>query len=209
MSEPTVVETEQLRRLQEILDRPEFRAAEGQGDLLAFMEPVRTLLLAALLTVLRWLGAAFSTAEDAPGTVITLVAFVIAVGAVFIFLRLVRGNLVTDGALQTEAAQRAVGAAEEWERALRLSRAGDLRGAVHHHYLAVLRRLDERGVLPFERSMTNVEHLRRASQSTALRDALGPLVSAFDRLWYGHSGCTPSEYDEFVRLAKRVWGSGE
>ena len=205
LAEPSAASPEQLARLQDILSRPEFRAAEGQGTLLSFMDPVRAVLAAVLLIALRWLSALFAATGDAPGYTLIGLAFIVAPVAVVLFQRLVRGTVAAEGELASDATEQGVSADHEWELASRLAREGDLRGAVHHQYLAVLRRLDERGLLPFDRSLTNIEHLRRASGSPSIRAALEPLVGAFDRLWYGQPGCSQEEYEQFAGLAGRVW----
>jgi hypothetical protein len=196
---------EQLAHLQDILAWPEFRAAEGQGELGTFVNPIRTALAAIILTALRWVFSLFSSHSGAPSYGLLALAVLIAITAAVVFTRLIRGTVAAEGAVGAAVAGREPTAGEDWDRALALARAGDLRGAVHHHYLAVLRRLDERGLLVFDRSLTNVEHLRRASSNPAVLEPLQPLVRAFDRLWYSQATCSPAEYVEFVSLAGRAW----
>ena len=62
---------------------------------------------------------------------------------------------------------------------------GDYRQAVRHLYLAALLSLDERGLVRFERSLTNREVLARTPEDATLRTHLEPVIATFDRIWYG------------------------
>ena len=88
-----------------------------------------------------------------------------------------------------------------------LARRHSYRLAIRALYLAALLRLDERGVLSFERTLTNREVLREAgaSGSRQLVNQLAPLVERFDRHWYGAVACTEDDYREFTRLASWAW----
>jgi hypothetical protein len=79
--------------------------------------------------------------------------------------------------------------------------------AIRALYLAALVRLDERGVLSFERALTNREVLKNAGASgrSSLVDRLAPLVDRFVRHWYGAVVCTEDDYREFSRLAAWAW----
>ncbi|ABY36589.1 MAG TPA: DUF4129 domain-containing protein [Chloroflexus aurantiacus] len=63
--------------------------------------------------------------------------------------------------------------------------AGDLRNAVRYLYLAVLLWLDDQKILPYQPSLTNREHLQRLQDWPALRDQLLPLMTTFEKTWYG------------------------
>jgi len=88
-----------------------------------------------------------------------------------------------------------------------LARRRSYRLAIRALYLAALLRLDERGVLSFERTLTNREVLREAGASGSLQlvDQLAPLVERFDRHWYGAVSCTEDDFREFTRLASWAW----
>jgi hypothetical protein len=68
----------------------------------------------------------------------------------------------------------------------------------------LLRRLDEREVLPYDPSATNRELLPRV-RNTAVAQLLAALVPLFDRLWYGQSTCSADELQQFAALAERAW----
>jgi hypothetical protein len=74
-----------------------------------------------------------------------------------------------------EARQRAAGAAN----------AGNYRGAVRNLYLAALLTLEQQGLVPADRSLTNREVLGRVGSTHPLRPHLQPVVETFDDVWYG------------------------
>lgn len=98
-------------------------------------------------------------------------------------------------------------AAELRDEADALARNNSYRLAIRTLYLAALMRLDERGVLRFDRSLTNREVLKTAATmgELALADRLAPLVNRFDRCWYGADTCSEQDYDEFTRLSRWAW----
>lgn len=82
-----------------------------------------------------------------------------------------------DGMPQTpaEARQRAAGAASE----------GNYRSAVRNLYLVALLTLEQQGLVPADRSLTNREVLGRVDRAHPLRPHLQPVVETFDDVWYG------------------------
>lgn len=74
-----------------------------------------------------------------------------------------------------EARQRAAGAAD----------VGNYRSAVRNLYLAALLTLEQHGLVPADRSLTNREVLGRVDNTHPLRPHLQPVVETFDDVWYG------------------------
>lgn len=74
------------------------------------------------------------------------------------------------------------------------AQAGDYREAIRLLYIAALLHLDEVGRLRFDRALTNLEVLASVRDDVALRTLLAPVVTQFDRVWYGHA---PFGADEF------------
>ncbi len=74
-----------------------------------------------------------------------------------------------------EARQRAAGAAN----------VGNYRSAVRNLYLAALLTLEQHGLVPADRSLTNREVLGRVDSTHPLRPHLQPVVETFDDVWYG------------------------
>jgi hypothetical protein len=111
--------------------------------------------------------------------------------------------------------KRKVGLLEEGEEALRtdewlaradeLERSGRFREAVRCLYLAVLMRLDDAGLVYFDRYQTNWEHLRRIEASNAPAEVRYRfLTQEFDHVWYGERPATAEHCAEFRREYVRL-----
>lgn len=95
-------------------------------------------------------------------------------------------------------------AQQAWRRAEELARTGDRRSAVRYLYLSALLYMDEKGLLVFDRSMTNREYLRVVAGNQQLSNLLGPIVAVFDRVWYGGILPDDAEYEEYSALVRRI-----
>ena len=132
----------------------------------------------------------------------------IALGAVVIFfIRQIRLNLigeaheaVTETALERVETERAALARAETAEA-----ASDFRGALRYLYLSAILHLQERGVLPYDKSLTNREYLRQAQADTDLHTALGPAIIVFDEVWYGHKPCDAETVANYRDLLQKVY----
>ena len=89
-------------------------------------------------------------------------------------------------------------AARALQQAQNLSTAGDYRSAVRYLYLASLLRLDERGLLRYDRSRTNREYLRSVDEKPELASNLKDVIDVFDEVWYGYQPLDKSSYEHFV-----------
>ena len=89
-------------------------------------------------------------------------------------------------------------AARALQQAQNLSTAGDYRNAVRYLYLASLLRLDERGLLRYDRSRTNREYLRSIDEKPELASNLKDVIDVFDEVWYGYQPLDKSSYEHFV-----------
>jgi hypothetical protein len=85
-----------------------------------------------------------------------------------------------------------------------LARGGDYRSAVRYLYLGALLRLDERGLLRYDRALTNREYIDRVRENPALRAALIPIVETFDRVWYGHAPLDQTAFDIYRASVERL-----
>ena len=202
---PTVATPEQIAALREVLARPEFGSAAGRGVLDRLLDPARSVVRWVVAEIIRLIGRLLDGNGAAVSYATVAVGVAVTAAAGLMVRRLLRGTLATEAALAGAGPTRPVRADEELARARSLAEAGDLRAAIHHRYLAVLRRLDERGLLRFDRALTNRELLPRVPADAAVATSLAPLVARFDRLWYGQSTCSREEHEEFARLADRVW----
>ncbi len=90
------------------------------------------------------------------------------------------------------------------ERADDSQAAQDYRTAMRYLYLASLLLLDERGVLHYDRALTNREHLRQVADQPALSDALRPVVNTYDRVWYGFAPVSEPMFELFRQNVERL-----
>ncbi len=131
-----------------------------------------------------------------------------ALGAMIIFfVRQIRMNLVSeagDETAETELArvetERAALASAETAEA-----ASDFRTALRYLYLSAILHLQERGVLPYDKSLTNREYLRQAQNDVDLHAALGPAITVFDEVWYGYKPCDAETIANYRSLLQKVY----
>ena len=132
----------------------------------------------------------------------------IAFGAVIIFfVRQIRMNLiseahdeVTETALEQVETERAALARAETAEA-----ESDFRGALRFLYLSAIFHLQGRGLLPYDKSLTNREYLHQAQADIDLHTALGPAITIFDEVWYGHKPCDAETVSSYRNLLKNVY----
>jgi hypothetical protein len=203
----------QLAALEEILARPEFQAAESRSFFDRLLDPIRAWVRWLIGQVWALLVRLLGPTLDAGGSTIVLATVLLGLGivggAALLLYRLAGGAVADDAPLATVGAGGRPRAAEELARARELARAGLARRAVHHHYRAILLRLDERDYLALDAALTNRELLPRLAATPTLAGPFAELVARFDQLWYGQTDCSPVEYAAFARLADRVWqGTG-
>jgi len=80
----------------------------------------------------------------------------------------------------------------------------DYRAAVRYLYLSSLLMLDERGMIRYDRTLTNREHLQQIADQPQLHELLRPVVSTFDRVWYGFAPLNEIRYQEFRQNVERL-----
>ncbi len=84
------------------------------------------------------------------------------------------------------------------ERAQTLSSSGDYRSAVRYLYLSTLLMLEERGLLRYDRSLTNHEYLGSVAHLPELFAVLYEVIDVFDRVWYGYQPLNEAEYTHYA-----------
>jgi len=72
---------------------------------------------------------------------------------------------------------------------------GDLRRAIRLHYLLVLRKLVDEGVLKWEPEFTDRNYIEQISNS-AMRERFTHTARVFQWVWYGHAEVDQVRYDE-------------
>jgi hypothetical protein len=176
------------QRLEEVLARPEFQDAQP------------TLLE----RFLRWLSELLPDASpDMRGLVDAAVGVfgVLVIGAlIFFVVRIVRHNW-REGETLESFGEIPIHATEAQAKATSAAGAGDFREAMRLLYLAALLHLDEVGLLRFDRALTNREVLATVVNRTPLHAALSPVVTQFDRVWYGHA---PFGAADFERMQGQI-----
>jgi hypothetical protein len=96
------------------------------------------------------------------------------------------------------------------KRAQTFSEGGDYRTAVRYLYLSALLLLEERGLLRYNRSLTNREYLRSVAHLPELSAILHEVIDVFDRVWYGFQPLAEQEYRMYanrVDMLKQQKGS--
>ena len=132
----------------------------------------------------------------------------IALGIVIaVFIRQIRRNLIiearddvsgtTQERVETERAALA--------RAETAEASNDFRSALRFLYLSAILHLQERGVLPYDKSLTNREYLHQAQVDIDLQARLGPAVTVFDEVWYGHKPCDAETVADYRNLLQEVY----
>ena len=133
------------------------------------------------------------------------------------WLRGVLGNFIGDAqaAAAGDGGDLPQTPAEARRRAAERASSGDYRDAVRNLYLSALLTLEQNGVAPADRSLTNRELLARVPAGHPVRPHLQPVVETFDEVWYGvhePDGQTYAAYthsiDELETLAQHPPASG-
>ena len=129
--------------------------------------------------------------------VVLIAGGLVLAGVAFFFWRNVRAHMVREAALAQETAEsNGLSAATAAKQARALAANANYRQAVRYLYLTALLTLDERGVLRYDKALTNREVLRRAEQAAGspLAQAMSPVVDTFDQVWYGFAPVDDEAY---------------
>jgi hypothetical protein len=137
---------------------------------------------------------------------VLIVVGVIVLMAVLLFVS--RGLQVQPTAL-TEAAEEddPTTSGDARTRAEGLEAERDYRSAIRYLYLSSLLLLDERGVIRYDRTLTNREHLRQVAGKQPLYDLLRTVINAFEDVWYGFEPVDERfyrQYNENVEQLRRM-----
>lgn len=184
--------------LRAILARPEFQWQERPPNRLA------QLLQRLLRRILELFAGDGSNGSGGGGGGLADIPFTILgtilLAAILLYaLRGLLGELVTDAKLEAaaQAGDEALTAQAALKRAQRLSGEGDYRTAVRYLYLSSLLLLEEKGLLRYDRSLTNREYLRSVAQHPELAATLRDVIDVFDRVWYGFEPLDSADYQHY------------
>lgn len=196
-----------LLALQDILSRPEFQWPEEEPSALAEW----------LRQVQEWFADLWErlfpegVSVDAPVVRYLLLGLGVALlGSILAYvLRNLRAGVVADVEVGAGEAEENLTAATALKQARAWAERGDRRAAVRYLYLSALLFLEERGLLRYDRSLTNREYLRSVAGLPELQAALRPIVDVFEQTWYGYQPLDETGYGRFAEqvaaLQRRRW----
>jgi hypothetical protein len=163
------------------------------------------------------IGKVFDGAlKVAPGGVPSLLGVVVVVVAIVIALRLGLGpTRLRDAITDRRRGATARTAAEYRAEAERLAARGEYKDAVRARFRAVIRELEERGVLDPRPGRTAGEIAREGGAAVpAITADLRSAAATFDEAWYGRRRAGAAEYarvveaDDRIRAARLVVAAG-
>ncbi len=199
---PNTFSATDLAALTDILARPEFQwQAEQPNPIQQFIQDILRRINNAYIRFLEWLfpdtGGVIALPFELIFTIIGSVLLII----IFIYIfRGTWGNLIAEAENGThgdgETAPLTADAARQ--RARELSQAGDHRTAIRYLYLASLLLLEERGLLRYDRALTNRETLRSVANRPDLAAPLQEVVETFDRVWYGYQDVDEPTFEHYA-----------
>ncbi len=90
------------------------------------------------------------------------------------------------------------------DRASEKATAQDYRSAIRYLYLSALLLLDEKGLLRYDATLTNREHLRQLTDRPQLRDHLQWIITVFEDVWYGYLPIDEQHYQQFQQRIQQL-----
>lgn len=185
-----------LSKLDDVFSRPPFQDREAPSAWTQFWRSVGQAISDFFDSLSNSMPSAPNTPAPAPssfgslspvGWVMLGIGLLLVVALVLYAIRGVRQSLVRDAKAREEAAleEENISATEALDRAQTQARTGDYRTAVRYLYLSSLLWLDERKLISYDRSLTNREYLDQVRSNAPLSQQLSPVVSTFERVWYG------------------------
>ncbi len=206
---------EQKRKLEEILNRPEYRRA-GMPEESTFARWQREFW--------EWLARVFPRpqASTAPPVgmgsirlalqILIFVAIVSLIG--FLLYRFTRSLGWSPKEKKTKRSQRRMILGEEvsaeetaedlFAEAERLAREGQIRPAIRRAYIAALCDLGDRRILRLANHKTNRDYVRELRPNAAGYGTFADLTGVFERNWYGSRPADVSEWERFCRLYRET-----
>ena len=187
--------------LQAILSRPEFQYETAEPTRLQrWLDDLQ-------LRFWQWLSEIFPSLNAGGGIgnianlLVTSVGVVVLIIVLVYALRELLGDFAADSAIMHDdhLGDELLTADAALQRAQQFSGEGDYRTAVRYLYLSALLLLEERGLLRYNRSLTNREYLRSLAHQPELATILSDVIGVFDRVWYGFHALEPAEYEWYAR----------
>ena len=129
------------------------------------------------------------------------------IGVSIFFLQQIRGNLVTEARDEmTESAMESVATEQAaLTQSEKAAASQNFREALRFLYLSAIFHLQERGILTYDKSLTNLEYLRTLQMHAELQSALRPAIQVFDDVWYGYKPCDADTVTYYREMLKKVY----
>lgn len=195
LSNPPFAKVDWVSRLPEWL-QPLARPIADLLDLAAeLLDDAGRALSRAVMQVIAW-------AMDSPATIPVSIAAIVAI--LLLYRAAFRSTLVRQVELAAAGGDVRPSAGQAFALAQQHAEARRYRDACHYLLVSTFLWLDEHERISFDPSATNREHLRRVPLPPELASVLSPMVSRFDRLWYGEAPAADEDYRELLALAMRV-----
>ncbi len=192
----------ELSALKNILSRPEFQS-ESDNFLQRLYQKVIDFLI-------NWFARLFPDTKNItiplPTELVILFSVLLLGGILAFIFRDIWRNVLPEAELDDENLLdgEILTAGQAAQRARQLSGSGDYRQAIRYMYLSALLLLDERGLLRYNRSLTNREYLRQVSNQPGLASHLLPVIETFDRVWYGFQPVNEEIYSQYTEQVEML-----
>lgn len=196
--------TEDTASIREILAQPEYDWTEKKEN-----NPFQQWLDDLRIKIGEFLSDFFPKIEFS-GVIDLRPLFTIAVALIMLALfyfgfRDVFRELVEESSLKEDGEDdEDLTASQAMQNAQKSADSGDHRLAVRYLYLSTLLFLEERGLLRYDRSLTNREYLNRIQNHPAQASTLRNIVDVFDRVWYGYRNIDNDTFQEYVEQVNRL-----
>ena len=139
--------------------------------------------------------------------VLLVLGCILLIGVSIFFIQQIRGNLVaeaqdevTESTMESVATEQA--ALTQSEKAVASQ---NFREALRFLYLSAVFHLQERGILTYDKSLTNLEYLHTLQPRAELQNALQPAIQVFDDVWYGYKSCDADTVADYREMLKKVY----
>lgn len=128
-------------------------------------------------------------------------------GAAVFFIRQIRRNLVNE--VRDQVAESTMNSVATERAALAQSEAAaesqNFRDALRYLYLSAILHLQERGILTYDKSLTNLEYLHTLRTHATIQNALRPAIQVFDDVWYGFKPCNANTIENYREMLQKVY----
>jgi hypothetical protein len=194
---PSIAASVAQQQLSTILNNPPFAEAERGNLLLALLDWFFS-LLDRLLAPIDSIGPG---PRNLLGWIVAGLGGLLVAAVLIYWLRGLGATMRQEAHAAVDDPAAGLSARQALQQADERAVGGDYRSGVRYLYLAALLQLDERGLLRYDRALTNREYLLKLEVNPQLRERLQPIVETFDRVWYGY---VPLDAEGFAAYRNQV-----